>query len=185
LTTFLFYVSLIGSASILPLTLEGQQMQRITLQFVSIALFALSLQGQGSVQAESLRFYRSSARLELLGVVAEILELRPVLAKNPCDSVAASRLLYLFGSPVLDSIKVDLARACKNRGQPRFTRSRSELRKIEVVSNDSALLQSHESFGLFFWWSGTWHWTATRSTLDNRWRLQTISRRKPQGGLAR
>ncbi len=157
-------------------------MQRILLQFTCIALFAQSLQGQGSVQAESLGFY-SSAKPELLGVVAEILQLRPVLAKNPCDSVAASRLPYLFASPVLDSIKADLARACKNRGQPRFTRSRSELRKIELVSNDSALLQSHESFGLFFWWSGTWHWTATRSMFDNRWRLQTVSRKKPQGGL--
>lgn len=154
-------------------------MQRIVLLFVSIALSALSLQGQGSTHAETLGFYRSPAKLELLGVVAEILQLRPVLAKNPCDSVAGARLPYLFGSPVLDSIKVDLARACKNRAQPRFTRSRSQLRRIELVSNDSALLQSHESFGLFFWWSGTWHWTATRSAFDNRWRLQTISRRKP------
>ena len=154
-------------------------MQRILLQFLSIALFAQSLQGQGLVQTETSGFYRSPAKLELQGVVAEILQLRPILAKNPCDSATASRLPDLFGSPVLDSIKVDLARACKNRGQPRFTRSRSELRKIELVSDDSALLQSHESFGLFFWWSGTWHWTAKRSTFDNRWRLQTISRRKP------
>lgn len=154
-------------------------MQRIILQFVSIALFAQSLQGQGSVQAEAPGFYSSSAKLEIQGVVAEILLLRPVLAKNPCDSLAASRLPYFFSSPVLDSIKVDLARACKNRGQPRFTRSRSELRRIELLSSDRALLQSHESFGLFFWWSGTWHWTAKRSAFDNRWRLQTISRRKP------
>lgn len=154
-------------------------MQRILLQFLSIALFALSLQGQGLVQTESSGFYSSSAKLELQGVVAEILQLRPVLAKNPCDTVSASRLPYLFGSPVLDSIKADLARACRNRGQPRFTRSKSELRRIELIGDDSALLQSHESFGLFFWWSGIWHWTAKRSVYDNRWRLQTISRRKP------
>lgn len=135
----------------------------LVLQFTSIALFTLSLGARGRCKQKPLDSSEVRESLSFKDVVAEILRLRPVLAKNPCDSVIASRLPHLFASPVLDSIKVDLARACKNGGQPRFTRSRSELRKIELLSNDSALLQSHESFGLFFWWSGTWHWTAKRS----------------------
>ncbi|TSC65622.1 MAG: hypothetical protein G01um101477_397 [Candidatus Doudnabacteria bacterium Gr01-1014_77] len=161
-------------------------MQRILLQFVSIALFALTLQGQGSRKADCLTcktevvgFDTASARVELEWLVFSVLQLRPVLAENPCDSAAGAKLAWFFAGTVLDSVKADLSRACRNKSQPRFTRSKSQLRQIKVVTVDSAVIQSHENFGWFFWWNGTWHWTARRSQ-DNQWRLYTVGRRKPQ-----
>ena len=163
-------------------------MQRILLQFVTIALFALTLQWQGNRQGDCPRckadtglvlgFDSASARFELEGLVVNVLQLRPVLAKNPCDSAAGAKLQWFFAGTVLDSVRADLSRSCRNKNQPRFTRSKSQLKQVKIITSDSAVVQSHESFGLFFWWSGTWHWTARRSE-DNRWRLYTVGRHKP------
>ncbi|MHB8871578.1 MAG: hypothetical protein ACYC5G_03940 [Candidatus Doudnabacteria bacterium] len=149
----------------------------------------MTLQGQGNKQIDCPRcktdtglvigFDTASERVKLESLVASVLQLRPVLAKNPCDSAAGAKLSWYFAGAVLDSVRADLSRSCRNKSQPRFTRSKSQLKLIKLITSDSALVQSHESFGLFFWWSGTWHWTARRSE-GNQWRLYTVGRRKPQ-----
>ncbi len=154
-------------------------MQRILLFAIS-SLFALSLQGQGLGKQDSTLSESALVEFELRNLVAEVLRLKPIFAKNPCDSTSQALLSRFFGGVVLDTIRADLSRSCRLRSRPRFTRSSSELRKIEVLGRDSAVLSSHESFGFFlFWLNGTWHWSAKRSEADARWRVVDVSKRRP------